>query len=140
MDQSPTTARAAIVRSKGARFVIEDVRILPPRSDEVLIRVVATGVCHTDLIVRDQYYPVPLPSVLGHEGAGIVEAVGENVSSLARGDHVVLTFMSCGNCHPCQRGEPSYCSQFYGLNLGGGYNDRQTATADTHGATIHDHF
>lgn len=139
-DRSPTTARAAIVRTKGAQFVIEDVQISAPRSDEVLIHVIATGVCHTDLIVRDQYYPVPLPSVLGHEGAGIVEAVGRNVSSLAPGDHVVLTFMSCGDCHPCHRGEPAYCNRFYALNLGGGYSDSQTATRDADGGPIHDHF
>jgi aryl-alcohol dehydrogenase len=139
-NKSVTSARAAIVRAKGAPFVIENVRIAPPRPDEVLIRVVATGVCHTDLIVRDQYYPVPLPSVLGHEGAGTVVAVGNGVSSIAPGDHVVLTFVSCGDCRYCCQGAPSYCGQFYGLNLGGGYGDNETATTDVHGAAIHDHF
>jgi len=82
---------AAVVRGKEQPFVIEQARLRGPQEDEVLVKVVATGLCHTDLIVRDQYYPVPLPAVLGHEGAGIVEAVGPNVKELKAGDHVVLT-------------------------------------------------
>jgi len=62
-----------------------------------LVRIVAVGICHTDAIVRDQYYPFPLPGVLGHEGAGIVEEVGANVTNVVPGDHVVLTYMSCGS-------------------------------------------
>jgi aryl-alcohol dehydrogenase len=81
----------AVVREKGARFQIERASIDPPGPDEVIVRVVATGVCHTDMLVRDQDYPVPLPVVLGHEGSGIVEAVGSAVVGVRPGDHVVMT-------------------------------------------------
>jgi aryl-alcohol dehydrogenase len=69
-----------------------------------LVRVIATGICHTDVIVRDQWYPVPLPAVLGYEGAGVVERVGEGVSKVQPGDHVVLSFASCGECTNCLSG------------------------------------
>jgi aryl-alcohol dehydrogenase len=133
-------ARAAIVRGKGAPFVIEDVRIGPPTADEVLVRVRAAGICHTDAIVRDQYYPFPLPGVLGHEGSGIVEEVGANVTNVTRGDHVVMTFMSCGQCRQCQRGETAYCSDFFMLNVGGTRKDGSTGTSDAQGHALHDHF
>lgn len=71
--------RAAVVRRKGGPFVIETLAIEEPRVDEVLVRIVATGMCHTDLVIRDQVYPVPLPIVLGHEGGGVVERVGNAV-------------------------------------------------------------
>src|ERR1700675_2058932 len=84
----------AVVREKGARFQIERASIDPPRPHDVIVRVVATGVCHTDMLVRDQDYPVPLPAVLGHEGSGIVEAVGSAVVGVGPGDHVVMTWSS----------------------------------------------
>jgi len=133
-------ATAAIVRGKGERFGIESVRIGPPTANEVLVRIVAVGICHTDAIVRDQYYPFPLPGVLGHEGAGVVEEVGANVSNVVPGDHVVLSFMSCGSCRYCDRGEPAYCSDFFMLNVGGARKDGSTATCDSHGDVVHDHF
>jgi aryl-alcohol dehydrogenase len=133
-------AKAAIVRGKGAPFVIEDVQIGPPTANEVLVRIVAVGICHTDAIVRDQYYPFPLPGVLGHEGAGIVEEVGANVTNVVPGDHVVLTYMSCGQCRYCERGEPAYCSDFFMLNVGGARKDGTTGTCDAHGHSLHDHF
>ncbi|MBX6765066.1 MAG: alcohol dehydrogenase catalytic domain-containing protein, partial [Rubrobacteraceae bacterium] len=68
---------AAVVREKERPFGVEELELEEPREGEVLVRVVAAGMCHTDLICRDQWYPVPLPSVLGHEGAGVVERVGE---------------------------------------------------------------
>jgi aryl-alcohol dehydrogenase len=133
-------AKAAIVRGKGAPFVIEDVQIGPPTANEVLVRIVAVGICHTDAIVRDQYYPFPLPGVLGHEGAGIVEEVGANVTNVVPGDHVVLTYMSCGQCRYCERGEPAYCGDFFMLNVGGARKDGTTGTCDAHGHPLHDHF
>jgi aryl-alcohol dehydrogenase len=133
-------AKAAIVRGKGTPFVIEDVRIGPPTADEVLVRVLAVGICHTDAIVRDQYYPFPLPGVLGHEGSGIVEEVGANVTNVAPGDHVVMTFMSCGQCRQCQRGETAYCNDFFMLNVGGARKDGSTGTSDAQGHVLHDHF
>lgn len=117
---------AAVVREKSQPFTIEELELDDPREDEVLVRIVGTGVCHTDLIVRDQYYPVPLPSVLGHEGAGIVEQVGSKVSKVKPGDHVVLSFLSCGTCTNCRRGMPGYCYDLYDFNFGGFRPDRTT--------------
>ncbi|SHO66955.1 aryl-alcohol dehydrogenase [Pseudoxanthobacter soli DSM 19599] len=131
---------AAVVREKGAAFQIEDATIGEPRPGEVLVRIVAVGVCHTDIIVRDQYYPVPLPGVLGHEGSGIVEAVGPGVAAVEPGDHVVLTFQSCGHCGPCESGHPAHCADFFAQNFGGGRKDGSTATCDGHGHALHDHF
>ena len=97
--QIPSNAvSAAVVREKGGPFIIEKLRLGEPRDDEVLVRIVATGMCHTDMVVRDQIYPVPQPIVLGHEGAGVVEQVGSRVAKVQPGDHVVLSFMSCGHC------------------------------------------
>ncbi|OMG69565.1 NAD(P)-dependent alcohol dehydrogenase [Burkholderia ubonensis] len=131
---------AAVTRTKGAPFVLEPARLRAPVDDEVLVRIVAAGMCHTDLIIRDQYYPVPLPAVLGHEGAGIVEAVGPRVGSLAPGDHVVLTYGHCGHCATCDAGHPSYCADFYAQNFGGCGHDGQCAITTPDGTPIHDHF
>ncbi len=130
----------AVARAKGEPFTIEQARIRGPQDDEVRVRVVATGLCHTDLIIRDQYYPVPLPAVLGHEGAGVVEAVGPGVKSLKVGDHVVLTYGACGHCKPCSGGHSGYCKDFYGLNFGGGDLQGNTAVQDPQGQPLHDHF
>lgn len=121
---------AAVVRDQGAPFAIEEARIAAPQGGEVLVRIVAVGVCHTDIIVRDQYYPVPLPAVLGHEGAGVVEAVGPGVTAVEPGDHVVLSFASCGGCGPCLTGHPAHCGDFFALNFGGGRKDGSTAKDD----------
>jgi aryl-alcohol dehydrogenase len=130
----------AVVRDQGAPFAIEEAKIASPQGGEVLVRIVAVGVCHTDIIVRDQYYPVPLPAVLGHEGAGVVEAVGPGVTAVEPGDHVVLSFASCGVCGPCLTGHPAHCGDFFALNFGGGRKDGSTATCDAHGGALHDHF
>ncbi|RQM45616.1 NAD(P)-dependent alcohol dehydrogenase [Paraburkholderia bannensis] len=134
------TVTAAVARGKGDPFTIQKARLRGPKDDEVLVRVVATGLCHTDLIVRDQYYPVPLPAVLGHEGAGVVEAVGPAVKNLQPGDHVVLTYGACGHCQPCVGGHGAYCSQFFGLNFGGADLEGHTAIEDEEGRPLHDHF
>ncbi|MGI0701089.1 NAD(P)-dependent alcohol dehydrogenase [Pseudomonas aeruginosa] len=131
---------AAVVRAPQQPFTIEPARIRAPRKDEVLVRVVATGLCHTDLIVRDQYYPVPLPAVLGHEGAGVVEEVGPNVKNLKVGDHVVLTYGACGHCDPCASGHEAYCKDFYPLNFGGCDAHGHTALQTADGEPLHDHF
>ena len=74
--------RAAVTESKGAPYAIQPVELDDPQDGEVLVRVAAAGICHTDLIIRDQWYPVPLPAVLGHEGAGVVERVGPGVTTV----------------------------------------------------------
>ncbi|MFZ6047535.1 NAD(P)-dependent alcohol dehydrogenase [Pseudomonas sp. CR3202] len=131
---------AAVTRAKGEPFRLEAARLRAPQGDEVLVRIVASGLCHTDLIIRDQYYPVPLPAVLGHEGAGIVEAIGPQVSSLAVGDHVVLTYGHCGHCLPCSAGLTSYCTDFYAHNFGGADKEGNCAIVDANGEPLHDHF
>ncbi len=131
--------RAAVVRQKGGPFAIEQLQLEGPRADEVLVRVIATGMCHTDMVVRDQVYPVPQPIVLGHEGAGVVEKVGAGVVKVRPGDHVVLTFMSCGRCRLCEQGRPSNCENFNAHNFSGGRADGTGSLRDDRGS-IHDHF
>lgn len=132
--------KAAVIREEGSAFTLEDLKLGAPGPLEVVVRVVAAGMCHTDLIIRDQYYPTPLPVVLGHEGSGVVEAVGDAVKTVAPGDHVVMSFMSCGICHPCQGGHPCHCDDFFALNFGGCRKDGSTAVAEPGGEPIHDHF
>ncbi|MET8211774.1 alcohol dehydrogenase catalytic domain-containing protein [Streptomyces sp. NPDC005373] len=104
--------KAAIATAKEQPLSIENVEIDEPCPDEVQVRLVATGVCHTDAIVRDQWYLTPLPAVLGHEGAGIVEKVGSAVTGITPGDRVVLSFANCGACASCNAGHPGYCADF----------------------------
>jgi aryl-alcohol dehydrogenase len=112
-------AKAAVTFGKGEPFEITDITIDDPKPGEVLIRLVGTGICHTDILAQNQAYPVPLPAVLGHEGSGIVEKVGLGVTNLQPGDHVVLSYSSCGNCPNCLSGKPYACENFYDLNFGG---------------------
>jgi aryl-alcohol dehydrogenase len=109
---------AAVARQKSAPFSLESLELDAPRDDEILVRIVGAGMCHTDLIVRDQYYPVPMPVVLGHEGAGIVERVGGLVTKVKPDDHVVLTYASCGECRNCRKGMTGYCDEIYPRNFG----------------------
>jgi aryl-alcohol dehydrogenase len=104
--------RAAVVESGGAPFEIEELELGELRADEVLVAVEASGICHTDLICRDQWLPVPLPAVLGHEGAGVVEEGGSGVTAVDPGDRVVMSYGFCGACEPCTRGLRSYCHAF----------------------------
>ena len=109
--------QAAVARKAGAALEIETLDIEAPRPTEVLVRVVATGVCHTDMVVRDGHLPTPMPVVLGHEGAGIVEAIGSDVRKVKVGDHVVMSFNSCGCCPSCRDDEPAYCHEFFPRNF-----------------------
>lgn len=133
-------ARAAVLRSASPAFRIEDIALEDPRDDEVLVRLVATGICHTDMVARDQIYPVPQPIVLGHEGAGIVEKVGAAVDEFSPGDHVVLSYMSCGDCPACNEGAPAYCHRLFGLCFGGARLDGSSALTDAKGEFLHGHF
>lgn len=134
-------ATAAVVRGKEQPFEVGPVKIGEPRADEVLVKVTACGVCHTDLICRDQWYPVPLPSVFGHEGSGIVEAVGENVTKVVPGDRVAMSYNSCGMCGNCLSGRPGYCKQFFEANFSGARTDGSNAYAGGNGSEeVHGHF
>jgi aryl-alcohol dehydrogenase len=109
--------QAAVTEAPGGNFRIETLRIDPPGKDQVLVRIVACGVCHTDMVMRDGALPVPFPAVFGHEGAGVVEAVGPGVTGLAPGDHVLLSFDSCGACSACHDHQPGYCPEFFPRNF-----------------------
>lgn len=112
------SATAALVRQVGGPFVIEPLDVAAPRDHEIRVRLVGVGMCHTDLVARDGF-PVPLPIVLGHEGAGVVESVGAAVKSLKAGDHVVLSFNSCADCPTCAAAKPAYCYNFLAHNFSG---------------------
>lgn len=115
--------KAAVTHKEGDDFLIEEVELADPRETEVLVKMVGCGVCHTDAVARDQGLPVPLPAVLGHEGSGIVEKVGSSVHTLKPGDHVVMTFFSCGHCESCLKGNPNTCDWFEKVNFSGMYKD-----------------
>ncbi len=132
--------KAAVVRAQGGAFEVEDLTLEEPRPGEVLVRIAGVGVCHTDMVVRDQYFPTPLPAVLGHEGAGVVEQVGKGVTKVAPGDHVVLSFASCGQCANCQRGLNGYCPDLYGRNFSGARPDGSKPCCDTHGEAVSSWF
>jgi aryl-alcohol dehydrogenase len=110
---------AAVTRASAAPMSLETIELEAPRADEILVKLVATGICHTDIAMRDQAFPVPQPIVLGHEGAGIVAAVGAAVTKVTPGDRVVMTFNSCGHCPSCAEHLPSYCYDFFGYNFAG---------------------
>lgn len=134
-----TQARAAICRGNQVPFAIEDVVLDELRADELRVRIVACGVCHTDMAVRDAQLPVELPVILGHEGAGIVEAVGSAVTAAKPGDRVVMSFNSCGKCPSCEVEAPTYCYDFWPENWSGGRPDG-SATVFKEGARMNANF
>ena len=131
---------AAVTNEEGAPFTIETVELEEPQDNEVLVRVVGAGVCHTDMIVRDQMYPTPLPAVLGHEGSGVVEQVGDNVSNVKPGDRVVLTFDSDQECTSCNAGHPAYCEDFFAHNFGGSRPEDGTSPLSRDGEPVSGRF
>ncbi len=131
--------KAAVVRQKGGPFQMEEIELDEPREDEVLVRIAGAGLCHTDLAARDQHLPSPLPIVLGHEGSGIVERVGSRVSRLSPGDHVVLSYLSCGACPLCRKGKENYCVNTAPYNFSGLRPDGST-TLQKDGKPIHGSF
>jgi aryl-alcohol dehydrogenase len=129
--------RAAVLRRQGGPLRIETLEMEGPRDDEVLVRIVATGICRTDIDLCDDWDDASQPVVLGHEGAGVVERVGKKVKSVSRGDHVVLTYQSCGRCSHCRRGHPADCSRFYDANFGFNRLDGSNAL---HKSGVRGHF
>src|SRR4030042_4330775 len=119
--------KAAVVGEKAGPFKIEEVDLDEPRDNEVLVRIVGSGICHTDLAARAGHLPLsPPPSVFGHEGAGVVEKVGNRVTKVKPGDHVVLGWDSCGACVACRSGNDPYCVSFFPLNFSGTRPDGTT--------------
>ena len=129
----------AVCRENGKPLQIEEIELEEPRANEILVRMVAAGICHTDISMINTPDRVPLPIVLGHEGAGVVERVGVVVRDLEPGDHVVLSFGYCGHCSSCVQGSPYHCDHMYRLNFGGSRLDG-TSPISQKGETIYGMF
>ena len=130
----------AVVNEKGGDFSLEEVELEGPREDEVLVRIVATGICHTDLHLKDSLPDgMPFPRVFGHEGSGVVEAVGPGVAGVEVGDHVVLSFRSCRACENCTNGLVGYCDAAPLLNYIGMRPDGST-TYSRNGSPVFGNF
>ena len=119
---------------------IDELDLAPPGAGEILVRIKAAGLCHSDLSVINGDRPRPMPMALGHEAAGVVEQLGDGVQDLAVGDHVVLVFVpSCGHCHPCAEGRPALCEPGAAANGAGSLlNGARRLTRD--GQTINHHL
>ena len=131
---------AAVVEEKGGPFLLRELDLGDLRDDELLVEVAAAGICHTDLICRDQWIPVPLPAVLGHEGAGVVAAVGGAVTAVAPGDRVALSYDSCGACPTCVRGLGAYCHAFFEHNFAAARPADGSSVLSRDGEPVHAHF
>ena len=104
--------RAAVLYEYGRPLVVQELDLEPPRAGEILVRMVASGVCHSDLHSLQGVHPGPMPAVIGHEGAGVVEQIGPEVANVAPGDHVILTWLPyCGACRECLRGRANLCER-----------------------------
>jgi aryl-alcohol dehydrogenase len=125
-----TTANAAVLRGVDSPFSFEEIVLDDLQPTEILVKIVATGLCHTDLAVVHGHIPAALPMVLGHEGAGVVEQIGDSVTGFAVGDHVGLSFAACGHCDNCLAGRSAYCLNFLLLNIAG---VREDGTTTLHG-------
>ena len=130
---------AAVARERFGPFTIETLDLADPRPDELMVRIVASGMCQTDQHGRDGYYNTPLPAVFGHEGAGIVEAVGNAVTGFAAGDHVVMSYPWCGTCANCRRHMESHCQHNFDLKMRGTRADGSTLLSKN-GAPVYSAF
>lgn len=130
--------RAAVAYQGQKRLSIEDVELTGPAPDQILVRMVGCGLCHTDVKAIGGM-GVPKPAVLGHEGSAIVERVGERVTKVKAGDSVVLTFDSCGACHACRAENPAYCADTTPLNFTDGRSG-QPGSYRKGNEEIHGHF
>ena len=109
---------AGLLKGPGQPIVLEQLRMDAPGPGQARIRLHACGVCHTDAVMRQGAIPIPFPAILGHEGAGVIEALGAGTEGFQPGDHVLLSFSSCGGCGACADHQPGYCDSFFGLNFG----------------------
>ena len=129
--------KAAVLRAYDLPYVIEEVTLGAPAANEVLVRIVGVGMCHTDMLLRSPAMAGALaPAILGHEGAGIVESVGTAVTRVRPGDHVLLSFDSCGWCAQCLGGAPAYCVEFMARNVSGRRPDGTSSATGADGAAI----
>lgn len=131
---------AAIATQPRKDFEFVELDLDEPRSDEILVRIAAVGLCHTDIAYRDLETGLALPAVLGHEGAGIVEQIGSDVTAVAPGDHVLISFRSCGDCPRCCSHDPAYCHELPAMNFTGHRCDGSTALRGLDGAEVRSNF
>ena len=134
------TGRAAVVESAGAPFAVTAVEFGDPGPGQVRVRLVASGLCHSDLALQEAGAPFPVPGILGHEGAGVVESVGAGVDTVAPGDKVLLSFSFCGQCGPCRSGHPAYCLTWFPLNLLGASRGTDSGEVHRDGEVVQSHF
>ena len=130
---------AAIVGEKSGPFVIGTLELCEPRADELIVRVIASGMCQTDLHGRDGYFASPYPAVYGHEGAGVIHAVGSAVRDFAPGDHVVMSYPWCGECANCRDEQTNHCLHGRKLKMGGTRHDGSTLLS-RNGAPVYSAF
>ncbi|MFC3174059.1 NAD(P)-dependent alcohol dehydrogenase [Novosphingobium bradum] len=121
---------AAVALDRAGPFEIRALTLDDPRPDEVVVRIAAVGLCHTDLVFKAGAGGYPVPAVFGHEGAGVVERVGSAVGKVKVGDRVLMTFRSCGTCDRCLAGDPAYCRTWLHLNCAGCRMDGSTGLGD----------
>lgn len=131
---------AAVLRAADAPFTIERLDLADPGPGEILVRIAGTGMCHTDQMGRIPGDLVAKPVVLGHEGAGVVEAVGPGVAGVTEGDHVVMSFDSCGTCADCRDGHPGFCPQMVAHNMLAAPLDGVARLTDASGAAVHNRW
>ncbi|MCL2493751.1 MAG: NAD(P)-dependent alcohol dehydrogenase [Clostridiales bacterium] len=127
--------KAAVVYERKGSFVLKNVELAEPRETEILVRMAGCGICHNDLFTKDEG-AVPLPAVLGHEGSGVVERIGNSVTMVSPGDHVVFCSYSCGVCEPCLTGHPAACVRSGEVNFGGAYADGTRRLKDEEGREL----
>lgn len=138
--RQPVPARAAVLRSRTMPFRVEDVTLDGPGPGEALVQVAGTGFCHTDLLPRTDRLGVALPLIAGHEGAGTVLATGPGVHPVSAGDHVVMSFDSCGACRACLAARPAACTTFFSRNLTGRRADGTGVARDGRGGEVSAHW
>ncbi|KAJ9216166.1 hypothetical protein DTO166G4_2098 [Paecilomyces variotii] len=131
---------ALVCSSLGGEFEIKRLTVDDIREDELLVRIVASGICHTDFSCADGTTPVEFPFVGGHEGAGVVERIGAHVNHVEVGDHVLLSFSSCGKCAPCRRNIRAYCRDVFRMNFSGSRDDGSKAFTMEDGSPVSSHF
>lgn len=132
--------RAPVSRDGEQDFSWESLHLEQPRPDEVLLKMTAVGVCHTDIAALRAQLPVTKPVVLGHEGVGVVLRAGGEVTGLEPGQRVVIGFAFCGRCRSCSAGRPSSCLRFRELNFGGVRLDGSTPLTDRQGSPVRGQF
>ena len=133
--------KAAVLREYNQPLIIEDIELAPPKEKEVLVRTVYTGMCHSDLSMAKGNFKCPLPLVIGHEAAGVVEEVGSGVTSLKPGDHVVTCWaVACGECPECRRGQRYLCRTNLEIQMAGGLMDKTSRLSDKNGERLNHHL